>query len=97
MFVRKDLPFEQIVVQASHACVESTKHTPYQSDHPSVIVLSAKNEGSLQKAIDFLKENDIIHYAFREPDMGEALTAVATAPLDEDKRILFKKYNLLRV
>lgn len=97
MFVRTDLSAPQVVVQASHACIESTKHTPYQSDHPSVIVLSAKNEASLQKAIDFLTQNDIIHYAFREPDMANALTAVATVPLTEEKRSLFRKYQLLKM
>jgi Peptidyl-tRNA hydrolase PTH2 len=97
VFVRKDLSFEQIVVQTGHALVESTKHTPYQSDHPSVIVLSAKNEHSLEKAIDFLKKNDIVYYGFREPDIGNTLTAVATAPINEDKRSLFRKYQLLRM
>lgn len=97
MFVRKDLPFEQIVVQSGHALVESTKHSPYQSDHPSVIICGSKSEHSLQKVVDYLKENDIIQYEFREPDIGNALTAVATAPVNEEQRHLFKKFQLLRI
>lgn len=61
-----------------------------------MILLSSKNEDKLEQNIRFLKENNINFVSFREPDIGFQLTAVATEPIYNEKRNLFRRFQLLR-
>lgn len=78
--------------------IEATKAFEIErlSDHPSVIILSAKNENRLHRVRKYLIDNGIRHVHFYEPDIGNELTALATEPIFEDRRPLFKKYQLIR-
>lgn len=68
-------------------------------NRPSVdhlVVCSVKNEQALHKARDQLKEAGINFVTFEEPDIGNEMTALATEPISGDKRLFFKKYQLLK-
>lgn len=88
----------QISVQACHACIEATKafNLDRLSDHPSVILLSSKNENKLHRVQKYLIEQNIRHVHFYEPDFGNELTAIATEPILGERRSVFSKYQLLR-
>lgn len=66
------------------------------NEHPSVIVLVVKSEHKLLELIEKLESEDILFKEFREPDIGNQLTAVATVPQFGEKRKIFAKYQLFR-
>ncbi len=85
-------------MQANHAVIEATKAFKFEclDNHPSVIILSAKNEIRLKKVQTYLSENNIQFRSFQEPDIGNQLTALATEPIFSDRRHLFQKYQLVK-
>ena len=96
VFLREDLSFPQKIVQAGHALLEIGKIIPPDLPHPSVIVLSIKNENKINSIELMLKENNIQYKVFCEPDLNNQKTALATEPIFGEKRKLFKKYQLLK-
>ena len=85
-------------MQSCHSILECAKAFDIErlSDHPSVIILSAKDERRLHRVRKYLIEQGIQHVHFYEPDMDHALTALATEPIFGERRSLFGKYQLLR-
>ena len=65
-------------------------------EHPSVIICGVKNEQSLIKQMNYLISNGVQFSIFKEPDLGNELTALATAPISGAARELFKKYQLIK-
>ena len=98
VFVREDLSPPQQAVQSCHAVIEATKAFDIEqlSDHPSVIILSAKDEKRLHRVRNYLVEQGIRHVHFYEPDIDDQLTALATEPIFSDRRDAFSKYQLLK-
>jgi hypothetical protein len=71
-------------------------HIPADAEHPSVIVLGARDEAALSKILRRLQRLGIPHESFREPDIGDQLTAIATAPMVGSQRDAFRHYQLLQ-
>ena len=93
VIVRNDLSNAQKAVQSSHAVIESSrKFLPINAEHPSVIILIVKNQ---KKLIKISEHMDLEHVVFREPDIGNEMTAIASRPVMGDEREYFKKYQLL--
>lgn len=96
VFVRKDLTHSQQVVQASHACIEASRvFLEPDTEHPHLVVIGVKNQNKLKKCIEHLKQLNICHEEFIEPDIGNEITAVATVPISGDIRTHLAKYCLL--
>lgn len=97
-FIRRDLSQPQQVVQVAHATIESCKSFDYRSlpEHPSVIVCGVKTETQLETVMKRLKEQGIRFALFREPDIGNQLTAIATEPICDADRGFFRKFQLLK-
>ena len=94
-FVRKDLSQEQILVQASHACIESALHyIPKDIEHPNLVVCGIPNESKLLKVAQNLDELGIKYRVFYEAD--DQATALATEPIFGEDRQHFRKYQLLK-
>ena len=95
--MREDLEGTQKIVQSCHAVIEATKAFDIErlSDHPSVIILSAKNENRLHRVRKYLIEQNIQHVHFYEPDLDDELTALATEPIFGNRREALRKYQLL--
>lgn len=87
----------QIVVQAGHAILEATKAFVLQNmeDHPSLIVFGVKSEAKLKNLGETIRSHGIQIREFREPDIGNEMTAFATEPVCGEQRQLFAKYTLL--
>lgn len=96
--MREDLSHSQRAVQSVHAAIEAAKAFDLDSlpDHPYVVILAAKNEQRLHRVRKYLVENDVRHAHFYESDIGNELTAVATEPVQGERRELFSKYQLLK-
>lgn len=94
IFCREDLPASQRIVQSAHAAFEARS---LAGQHPSLVVLGAKTEAKLKRAMKYLLENDIRFRIFREPmePFNNEITAICTEPLTGEKRDLLKKYQTL--
>lgn len=86
----------QQAVQSCHAIIEATKSFDFKNlpCHPSVIILSAKDEHRLNRVRNYLIEQGINHVHFCEPDLNGQMTSIATEPLSGNKRNALKKYQL---
>lgn len=77
--IRTDLPIGHIIAQTIHAAGESS--TGDLPPGTRAVALAAKNESELEEIEKRLILRKIPHIAIREPDMGNALTAVGICPL----------------
>ncbi len=97
VFVRTDLSHAQRAVQSAHAAVEIARlgHIPPCDPVPNLILIGIASEPELESIADHLPSLGIESIAFREPDLGGSLTAVATAPVSHALRRHFRNYKLL--
>jgi peptidyl-tRNA hydrolase len=96
ILIRNDLSNAQKAVQACHAAIESSRQfTKPTDEHPSVILCSVKNENKLLKCAKELEDLGIEHTIFREPDIGNQATALASKPLIGKDRKAFSRFQLL--
>lgn len=98
MFVRRDIPVEQQIVQAGHAALEAGIYLGDrdQSEPSSLVVIGVKNQFQLEKAIKDLESKDIKLIPFYEPSWDMGLSAFGTEPLTQEQRVLLKRYQLWR-
>jgi hypothetical protein len=90
VLVRKDLPESYRAVQAGHAVAEWLLHDQSWQNE-TLIYLTVTNEFSLYRWADKLDRKEIKWIGFREPDIGNQLTAIATL---SDGRV-FRNLELL--
>ena len=97
VFVRTDLSHAQRAVQSAHAAVEVARqgHVPPSDLIPNLVILGIESESELESIADSLVPLSIPFVAFREPDLGDSLTAVATAPVSHAMRRHFRRFKLL--
>lgn len=97
VITRKDLSVSQQAVQSCHAVIESTKaFSKNMEEHPSVIICSVKSEHKLKDTIQYLYDNGIKMRAFKEPDICNEYTSIATEPLYGERRKLMNKFQLMK-
>ena len=72
------------------------KHIADEMDHPHLVVCSVSGEARLEKLIFDLEREEIKFEIFREPDLGNEITAVATEPVSGNDRRMFRRLPLLR-
>lgn len=86
----------QQIVQAVHAAHDAGREfavdNPYDDSHFSVVVCQVSSEQKLMEAYDKLNHRGIRMCLFREPDIGNQATALATEPTKY--RELFSKFRL---
>jgi hypothetical protein len=96
-FVRRDLSHPQQVVQACHACIEVARSLlPPFDEHPHLVLLGAPSERSLWAILQRLKALGIACKHFCDSDVGNQLTAIATAPVRGGQRRFFRRYQCLK-
>ena len=92
VIVRKDLTPSQRAVQAGHALAEYLLHSPISRwKNETLIYLGVKGLTQLLNLKIKLDNHGINYIQFREPDLNNEITAIAS---DENCKI-FKKLNLL--
>jgi len=103
VLVRRDLPPAKRAVQACHAVAEFVQLYGFSSvwekrvaaidwvsKYKTLIILKA-TEQELEFESVKLKSNVTLYAAFREPDMGNSITAIAVLPNDPS---YFKRWEL---
>ena len=84
-FVRTDIPVTHQAVQLGHAVYEAS----CGESHPSFVFLAVDNKEELEKAL-----NKFGGKPFYESYLDWGLTAFAINGITQDKRYLFKGYDL---
>lgn len=96
VLVRTDLPWPHLAVQAIHGAIAATNtFGEPNKTHPNLVLCRMENESALLAAFNRLKSANVRCCAWYEPDQGDTLTAIATAPLREDQRKPLKRFRLL--
>lgn len=88
---KKDLNHSQRAVQAGHAVAEFLLKSSSNWKNTTLIYLGVKGEHQLKNWINKLSRQNIECIPWREPDMNNEITAIATIADSE----LFKNLNLL--
>ena len=90
--VRKDLTPGQRAVQASHAIAEFLLRGPKTEwDNGTIVLLGVEDEGELKTWATWLEIKGKPYAAFKEPDIGNQMTALATV----DGGSVFQRLALL--
>jgi hypothetical protein len=101
---RADLTDGYKAVQSTHAAINFTfehpsRAGPWFKDSNYLVQLVAKDENHLKNIILHCAKHDIAHTVFREPDIGNQITAICIEPSPKTKRVtsnlplLFKSKN----
>jgi len=92
VIVRKDLSDSQMAVQAGHAVAEYLLHSHFSRWKNEILIyLGVKNLLQLEKLKYKLDQEDIEYIEFREPDLNNEATAIAS---DIECRY-FERINLI--
>jgi len=91
VLVRKDLTKAQQAVQGGHALAQFLLNHSSNWRNGTLIYLGVRGEQQLINLVKRLERNDIDVAVWREPDMGNQATAIATY---SEERI-FKHLNCL--
>jgi hypothetical protein len=94
VLVREDLEIEQQIVQACHAAHESGLACEAPADVSRMIVCTVPDQTALLIAAERLREQDVGHELFFEPDFGIGYSALATHPLSGRERRPLRRYPL---
>ena len=95
MLVRTDLSLPQIAVQACHASLEVGRDfLPVGT--PNIVLCGVCDESALLAAAVALDTAGVSHRVFREPDIGNQATAIATTAVSGSVRKLFRKFKCLK-
>ncbi len=93
--VRSDLTLQQQLVQSAHAALESGIHLPNDPyDISNLIVLSVASEQALLAEFERLKSLSLPVLLFREPDLADQATALATGALEGPDRKHLRHHKL---
>ena len=92
IIVRKDLTTSQMAVQAGHTVAQYLLHSHFSRwQNETLIYLGVKNLNQLEKLKCKLDIEDINYIEFREPDLNNEVTAIASDITCKH----FKRLNLL--
>jgi hypothetical protein len=78
VIVRKDLSTSQQAVQAGHAVAAFLLHGPHLWKNETLIYLGAKDYSHIQRIIIRLILDEVNFIAFKEPDLNNEVTAIAS-------------------
>ena len=96
-FVRKDISYEQRIVQIGHACYEAGKIFQDNVGISNLILLSAEDGEDLINIANEIQEFGIDFFIFFEPDNDMEYSAICTRPvISTEEREFFRKWPLYR-
>lgn len=95
--IRRDIPQPHLTVQAAHAAIAATfAFGEPNQPHPNLVICTVADERELEDLFENIKASGVPCCAWREDDMGMALTAIASGPLRGDERQPMRGLKLLR-
>lgn len=93
MVTRQDLTLGYQIVQTAHATAEFVLNHPqvarqWREESQYMVALSVPNESELSALMDKASKFNIHFSEFREPDVGNEITAVVFAPSENTRKLL---------
>ena len=95
VIVRQDLTPPQQAVQGIHAAFSVARQFSVPP-HEYVVLCAVRNEQQLLRWQAKITQAGIAVCAFREPDLDNTLTAIATEPVCGEDRRLFRQLQLVK-
>jgi len=98
IIVRQDISHEQQLVQAAHATLKlgaSLIDSPVGLNNLNFVVCGVKNEDEVRGAAEYLYSSGYDTVEFREPDINDEVTAIASFPIKSTKKRFMKRYKIL--
>lgn len=102
VFVRRDLPLADQMVQVAHVSLEAGQRFRVPC-HCSLVLLQVADEPALKRALEHCRRQGICVHTFTEPDATDnapnqpmGLTAACTPPLDSVQRRHLRRFALWR-
>lgn len=93
--VRIDLTLPQQICQAVHAAYESGMRLAEPTEYVDrTVICQVPDEDGLLKAKHYIEQKGIRTILFREPDIDNQATAMATEPMSELDRRKLSKFKL---
>lgn len=92
VFIRKDIPIENMIVQACHSCLDLAK----VPKNTHLVLIGVRNEKAITETSQFLDSKGVKHQMFFEPDFSLGFTSIATEPVYGNSRRKFSKFKLLK-
>lgn len=98
---RRDLSNGQQAVQSSHAAINfifehSARAGPWFKDSNYLVMLSVENETNLLKLIEKCEAKKLAYTVFQEPDLNNAITAIAIEPSEITQKLVSNLPLLLK-
>ena len=100
VFVRRDLPLADQMVQVAHVSLEAGQRFCVPC-HSPLVLLQVADEPALQRALQHCRRHDIVTHTFMEPDATDefpdkpmGLTAACTPPLNSAQRRRLRPFTL---
>ena len=93
VFVRKDIPIADQIVQVGHVCYESGLRFNAK-ENTFMVLCQVNSEEELCTTMYRLIEMGVEMHQFIEPDNDLGLTALCSQPVSGKQRHLFRKYKL---
>lgn len=99
VIVRTDLSYAQQSVQSTHAAIELYRQQGHviSEQHPHLVLCGVPNEGVLLNLFRKIRSLHIPVVMFREPDLDDSVTAIATGLIDQEDRKHFRSLKLLKL
>lgn len=95
IFVRQDISPEYQAVQGMHVAYKAGHHFKSNPDETYFVLVGVPNEESLEEIKEKLDANAVGSVEFKEPDIGNVVTAVASEPIKAHRKRFLKNYDKL--
>lgn len=95
VIVRRDLTPSQQAVQGIHASLLAARQFSIPP-HEYVVLCAVRSERQLLRWFHKMKQAGIGVCAFREPDLDNSITALATEPVSGEDRRFFRSLQLVK-
>jgi len=96
VIVRTDLTLPQQLVQAAHASYEAGAAHGTPGWNGNMVMCQVASEEQLEELAQYMETEGIPHVVWREGDLNDQITSIATAPLQQEKRRLLQRLDLWR-
>lgn len=97
IFIRQDIPLSTQLVHSCHAAFHAGQFVGFDSvGIPNLVIIGVPHTTALNKVVAKVKEHQLQHYIWADPDDDFGATAVATLPLDTTSKEALRNYRLWR-
>lgn len=102
IITRADLSDGYKAVQSTHAAINfvyehPSRASPWFNNSNYIVQLEVKDEKSLKDVINSCEKYQLVYTTFREPDIGNQITAIAIEPSEKTQKITSKMQLLFKV